>query len=42
MYRQQVELGPDGDQRAALKARVFLRELLGRIDLSQERMENRG
>ena len=32
-FRRQVEQGLDGDQRAALKARVFLRELLGRIDL---------
>jgi DNA repair exonuclease SbcCD ATPase subunit len=33
MFRRQVEQGSDGDERAALKARVFLRELLGRINL---------
>ena len=36
MYRNQVALGLDGDACAALKARVFLRELLGRIDLKPE------
>ncbi|HEY4448854.1 MAG TPA: hypothetical protein VGN03_09660, partial [Steroidobacteraceae bacterium] len=36
MFRRQVEQGLDGDERAALKARVFLRELLGRIDLKPE------
>jgi hypothetical protein len=29
MYRQQIALGLDGDPRAALKARVILRELFG-------------
>ena len=36
MFRRQVEQGLDGDERAALKARVFLRELLGRITLKPE------
>jgi hypothetical protein len=36
MFRRQVEQGLDGDERAALKARVFLRELLGRINLKPE------
>ncbi len=36
MYRSQVELGLGGGERAALKARVFLRELLGPIDLRRE------
>jgi hypothetical protein len=36
MYRRQVELGLDGDELAAHKARLFLRELLGRIDLKPE------
>lgn len=36
MYRRQVELGLEGDERAALKARIFLRELLGRINLKPE------
>jgi len=36
MFRRQVELGLDGDPRAALKARVFLREFLGRINLKRE------
>jgi len=31
-----VELGLYGDPRAALKARVFLREFLGRINLKRE------
>jgi hypothetical protein len=36
LYRRQIELGLEGDERAALKARIFLRELLGRIDLRRE------
>jgi hypothetical protein len=39
MYRRQVELGLEGDERAALKARIFLRELLGRINLKPEGRE---
>jgi hypothetical protein len=35
-YRRLVAQGLDGDERAALKARVFLRELLGRINLKPE------
>jgi hypothetical protein len=37
MYGRQVEQGLGGDERAALKARIFLRALLGRIDLKRER-----
>jgi len=38
-FRRQVEQGLDGDPRAALKARVILRELLGgRIDLRPKAM----
>jgi hypothetical protein len=34
LYRRQIALGLDGDERAALKARVFLREwFTGRITL---------
>ena len=29
MYRKQIAAGSDGDPRAALKARVILRELFG-------------
>ena len=36
MYRRQIAKGLDGDPRAAFKARVFLRELLGRINLKPE------
>jgi hypothetical protein len=36
IFRRQVERGLDGDEWAALKARVFLRELLGRITLKPE------
>ena len=36
MYRRRVDQGLDGDAPAALKARVFLREFLGRINLKRE------
>jgi len=36
MFRRQIAKGLDGDPRAVLKARVFLRELLGRINLKPE------
>jgi hypothetical protein len=36
LCRRQVELGLGGNERAALKVRIFLRELLGRIDLKPE------
>lgn len=39
VYRRQVEMGLEGDARAALKARVFLREFLGRIELKREGAE---
>jgi hypothetical protein len=35
-FRRQVELGLRGDERSATKARVVLRELLGRINLKPE------
>jgi len=31
LYRRQIAQGLGGDERAALTARLFLRELLGRI-----------
>lgn len=39
LYRRQVEMDLEGDARAALKARVFLREFLGRIELKREGAE---
>jgi len=38
LYRRQIALGLDGDPRAALKARVALRELFvgGRVDMQPE------
>jgi hypothetical protein len=36
LFRRQVELGLRGDERSASKARVVLRELLGRINLKPE------
>jgi hypothetical protein len=39
LYRRQIAEGLDGNERAALKARVFLRELLGRINLIPEGKE---
>jgi hypothetical protein len=36
VFLPQVELGLNGDEREAMKARVFLRELLGRINLKPE------
>ena len=38
LYRRQIVLGLDGDPRAALKARVVLRELFvgGRVELQLE------
>lgn len=35
-YRKLIAQGLDGNEREALKARVFLRELLGRINLKPE------
>jgi hypothetical protein len=39
LYRRQIAQGLDGDERAALKTRVFLRELLARINLQPEGSE---
>ena len=36
LFRREVELRLRGDERAATKARVLLRELLGRINLKPE------
>jgi hypothetical protein len=36
LYKRQIAQGLDGNEREALKARVFLRELLGRINLKPE------
>ena len=35
LYRRQITLGLDGDPRAALRARIALRNLLGPIQLEQ-------
>jgi hypothetical protein len=37
LYRKQINLGLDGDPRAALKARVVLRKLCGTIVLESEK-----
>jgi hypothetical protein len=36
LYRAQVDAGLDGDPKAAAKARVFLRDFLGKIRLVPE------
>jgi hypothetical protein len=36
LYRKQIDLGLDGDPRAAFKARVILRKLCGTIVLEPD------